>query len=226
MLYIHIHLHIYIYIYYTPKDQFVKHPPSLTAPTIKHQMSFGTIYTISIYPRSLWLPSLAKYLGLDVTFVERDAAKDFREKFPLNRAPTYESPSGFQLTELMAIVEYMVLNSSKPEFLGVTPREKALSTRWFSFANSNLIDSMAQLWFSKTSVQREAAMETIRKDLEYLDSNLTATKYLTGDSILCGDIFTYTVVSKIRELGVDVSGYRHLTRFLDSLKDHPINRKE
>lgn len=185
-------------------------------------MSFGTIYTLPISPRSSWLPGLAKYLGLDVSFIPMKDVENYKDKFPLGQAPAFESPSGFKLTELMAIVEYLVLSSDKKEILGVSPEEKASSTRWESFANTTLATSMIKYWFAKAEDEKSATLEGIAANLKYLDGELANSKYLAGDKVLMGDIFAYTVLATIAHLGVSLKEYSNVSRFVAEVAEHPI----
>lgn len=183
-------------------------------------MTFGTIYIFPDTPRSNTLVKLARYLNLDVEAVPRPGYQNYTDKFPLGKAPAFETPHGFKLTETTAIMEYLVLSSSKPQLMGSSTMEKVLTSKWNSFINSDLMNAYINVIYGKSEEEKSAGMATLKVLLTYLDNSLTSTTYLTGDELLVCDCFATDFLDLVvKYCGIDLSSYKYIFRYYALMKE-------
>ena len=72
-------------------------------------------------------------------FGKTNKTPEFLEKFPLGKIPSFETPSGFRLTESNAIAYYLCESGpKKDQLLGDTPEERALVHQWVFFTSEHL----------------------------------------------------------------------------------------
>lgn len=151
----------------------------------------GTVYLLLPSPRSTLLPSLAKYLNLDIKVSNRDDPS-YKAAFPLNKAPAYASADGWKLHEAMAILEYFI--SQKPKsciypFYGSSDREKAEVWQWVSFANSDCVIVVCNYLYAKTEDVKKAALAKVLKCADEFEVQLKKSPYLVGNKSTLADIF-------------------------------------
>ena len=109
-------------------------------------MSQGTLY-VNQRIRG-WLPkAIVKHLSLDVNVVNtEESLEQFSKDFPLKKIPGFAGPNGFKLTEVIAILFYLVNLSSDEEtkntLLGEDVATKAQVLRWVSLANTDLCSQL------------------------------------------------------------------------------------
>lgn len=187
-------------------------------------MTFATVYIKPHTPRGDWLASLGQYVGLEIKTVDYKSAEasKFEELFPLKRVPALVTPNGFQLTELIAIVEYIVAKGSKPELSGKTTEERATNTRWLSFFNSDFVQAAGGYFMGSNDEIKQQSLQTMLSLLEYIDKHLSQSKYFTNNTILTADIFAFQIFAMAKQFGVDFTHYPNVERFTGEVSQHPI----
>lgn len=186
-------------------------------------MSLGTLYILPGSSRNSWLPGLVKYLGLDVKVVSIRDIDNYKSIFPLGKAPAFEATNGFKVTEVAAVVEYLILQSAKPELLGSTKEEKVSNTRWFSFTNTDVGNTMVAWNRRPQDSPEEVATrkENVHNLFKYLNNHYASSKYVVGDNITVADLYLYTDVTKINANGIPLDGYPHLEKYISTVSVHP-----
>lgn len=168
------------------------------------------------------MPKLAKYLGLNIEFVNKEEVENYSKKFPLHHAPTLENSSGFKLTETIAIIQYLISKSNNPELLGTTDEEKALNMKWESYVNSDFFTACIGYIFSKTENERKKHFTEVTAGFNYITSQLMKTKYLTGNNLLACDILGAEILLLI--LGAasneDLSPYTKIREYVANVEKH------
>lgn len=185
-------------------------------------MSLGTLYYNPPYARSNWLLELAEYLGVSLEGKVAPESPEFPELFPLQKTPAFISPSGFKLTESLAIVYYMIHKSTKPDFAGVTDEERATNWRWYSFITADMTILVTAVLLAKTEQDKQEAITKIKQLLKYFDDSVSNSKYLTGSTIYVCDIFAKCYFMMLKDLVMDYDEYSNITRYLDDVSMHPI----
>lgn len=188
-------------------------------------MTFATVYCYPASSRSNWLSDLGDYVGLKIESKLKQETANYKEIFPLDKAPALITPSGFKLTETIAIYTYIVDKSNKKEFLGVTEEEKANNLKWLSFINSDFVGAIYPLIYFPESLNIEEQNAKISRFLKFIENELKikTTKYLSSDEILISDIFTAkTFFDEVVRAGVDLSPYPEIVKYMESVRPHPL----
>lgn len=184
-------------------------------------MSIGTLYYSPLSPRSNWFGTLCKYLEFDIELKEGSTVENFSELFPLNKMPAFVAADGFKLTETVAIAQYLVKNSSKPEFEGKTLKEQTLNLKWLSYINSDFFNSAYALYKAETDEQKSTALSGFQKNLKYVDDNLSKSKYLVGENATVCDVFTYNLFSVFSHFGIKYDDFDNIARWYGEMAKHP-----
>ncbi|KPV72338.1 uncharacterized protein RHOBADRAFT_65606 [Rhodotorula graminis WP1] len=167
-------------------------------------MSAVKVYGFEGNPRTRAALVVAKYEGVDVEwvkvnpFAEGGVGADYLAKFPLGLVPALEK-GDYKLTEALAIASYLA-QDNKSGVLGASKEDAADALRWASWANADLLPSLAA-WFrpltgaapyQKPAV--EAAKAKAVKHLEYLEKALASRTFLVGERVTLADIFVASVL--------------------------------
>ncbi|TNY17256.1 elongation factor 1-gamma 1 [Rhodotorula diobovata] len=167
-------------------------------------MSAVKVYGFEGNPRTRAALVAAKYEGVDVEwvkvnpFAEGGVGADYLAKFPLGLVPALEK-GDYKLTEALAIASYLA-QENKSGLLGASKEDAADVLRWASWANADLLPSLAA-WFrpltgaapyQKPAV--EAAKAKAVKHLEYLEKTLASRTFLVGERVTLGDVFVASVL--------------------------------
>ncbi|GAA5930955.1 hypothetical protein JCM10213_003954 [Rhodosporidiobolus nylandii] len=168
-------------------------------------MSFAKVYGFEGNPRTRAALVVAKYEGLDVEWVktnpfqEGGVSAEYLEKFPLGLVPALEK-GDFKLTEAIAVSQFLASQENKAGLLGSSKEQAAQITQWASWANSDLLPTIAA-WFrplvgaapyQKPAV--EAAKAKALKHLAYLEKTLSTRTFLVGERVTLADIFVAAVL--------------------------------
>ena len=79
-------------------------------------------------------------------FGQTNKSPEFLKKFPLGKIPSFETSSGFHLTESNAIAYYLCESGpKKDQLLGNTPEERALVHQWVFFTSEHLNKTVGAL---------------------------------------------------------------------------------
>ncbi|EMR67231.1 putative elongation factor 1-gamma protein [Eutypa lata UCREL1] len=192
-------------------------------------MSFGTIYTHELNPRTTSILAVAKEQGLqlEVIYADKEGNKENYEKLlrinPLGQVPTFVGADGYVLTECMAIALYITSRSDTTTLLGSTRREYFETIKWMSLANSDLLPNAGGVVFpliGRTLPVRKDHQDSLRafhEDCRLLESHLSTNKYLVTDHVTLADFFTASMMKFPFMLGHKVlhAKYPRLTEWFN-----------
>lgn len=138
----------------------------------------------------------------------------------------------FTLFESMAINSY-IAEKYKPELLGTTIEERALSLQWSFWASLELQDPIIQVFIQKVFMPEEKRSQAvIDENLEklpalfsILDTALSGKTYLSGKSFTLADLNTQSIVSIAPMIGFDISSYKNLDMWMKAISDRPAFQK-
>ncbi|KAI1410239.1 glutathione S-transferase [Hypoxylon sp. FL1857] len=165
-------------------------------------MSFGTIYTHELNPRTVAILAVANEQGLKLDLIYADKEKN-RENYeqllqinPLGQVPTFVGADGYVLTECMAIALYITSKSDTTTLLGSTRRDYFNIIKWMSLANSDLLPAAGGIVLPLIGRQvdghkdLQSCLRSFHKDCRLLEDHLTKNKYLVGGQMTLADLFT------------------------------------
>ncbi|OTA56058.1 glutathione S-transferase [Hypoxylon sp. EC38] len=165
-------------------------------------MSFGTIYTHELNPRTVAILAIAKEQGLklEVIYADKEKNEENYEKLlhinPLGQVPTFVGSDGYVLTECMAIALYITSQSDTTTLLGRTRRDYFNIIRWMSLANSELLPAAGGIILPLIGRQTDgrkdlqSCLRSFHRDCRLLEDHLTKNRYLVGDQVTLADFFT------------------------------------
>ncbi|KAG4304354.1 hypothetical protein PORY_002329 [Pneumocystis oryctolagi] len=150
------------------------------------------------YFRTIPLLILAKANNLNIELITEHPAhglsKEYLSNFPKGKIPGFKGIDDFILSETNAISIYFASQNEKTTLLGKTKKEYALILQWISFANTDLITSLANwvhpltgrsAYVKKTVDHNQAETERLCK---YVDDFLLERTFLVGERLTLADI--------------------------------------
>lgn len=125
----------------------------------------------------------AKFLNIDINFVEISGNEDFSKLFPLHKVPAFIDPKGFKLTEVIAIIQYLIALSSRQDLAGKTIQDQAQVTRWLSFVNQDMADNWDNYVFeAKTEDAKQIYATSLDNQLKFINNELSTRNWLAVDN--------------------------------------------
>lgn len=180
-------------------------------------MSQTTIYILPCSPRSNWLAALAKSLNVEVNIVPFSESEEYFKLFPLKKTPALVDSNGFQLTEILAIVQYLLALSSDKTKAGKTIEDQAQVTRWLSFVNQDMADNWSGcIFIKKSQEEKQLSSAALVKQIKYIDDELSTRKWLAVDDyITVADEYLFSWYNAfVRAIGgVDSKNYPNLVKW-------------
>lgn len=174
-------------------------------------MVFGKLYGIEVNPRTIPLRVVAKANNLEVEFekVEFPVSEDYLKINPVGKIPAFVGSNGFILTECIAIAVYFASQNEKTTLLGKTKEDYASILKWMSFANSDVISTLAKWYlpllgreaYIKKNV--DAAIVATKKVLSVFEEHLLNHTFLVTEKLTLADIFVAGILCRGYEFVFD-----------------------
>jgi glutathione S-transferase len=158
--------------------------------------------------------------------------KEFKKKLLLQKLPLLDVDEQNSLAESSAIVRY--LGRTNPETYGKTPYGQSLTDQWLELVECSLEAPALALtaplhgsvYFDKDAQKK--ATEDFIKTCGIIDSQLSKTKFLTGDVATIADYSLAAVLIGVFRVSLSISAlkkYNHLKTWLESMaKDSHITK--
>lgn len=193
-------------------------------------MSQGTVFIISKSPRSNWLGALVNALNVDVDVVDIATSEEFPKLFPLKKAPAFADSTGYKLTEVLAIIEYLFSLSSNTVLKGKNAKDTAQVIRWLSYVNQDVVNTWCDYVFVQTTEEGKAkTAATLASQLKYINDELVTRKYLAVDGYTTvADEYLFSWYVALAEVagGVSATQYPYLVRWYENVKSQDPVAKE
>jgi len=129
--------------------------------------------------------------------------------------PALKLDNGQVLTEGVAIMQYLA--DQKPES-GLAPKNGTLERyrvqEWLNYVTSEVHKTFSPLWNpANEQAVKDYALANLKKKFDWLNTQLTGKKYLTGDNFTVADAYLFTVVNWTRPLAIDLAPWPALQEF-------------
>ena len=129
--------------------------------------------------------------------------------------PALKLDNGQVLTEGVAIMQYLA--DQKPES-NLAPSNGSLERyrvqEWLNYITSEVHKSFSPLWTpTNDQAVKDYALTNLKKKFDWLNTQLTGKKFLTGDTFTVADAYLFTVVNWTNFLGIDLGAWPALKEF-------------
>ena len=182
----------------------------------------GCSLAVDIVARELGIPLKLEWVDMHAKRL-RDGS-DYLCVNSKGTVPTLELGDGRRLTESVVIMQYLADEHGSGRLLppcGTFARLRVLE--WMSFIAADLHKGGFMPLFKKDTPAeyREIAKRNVRVRLAWLDSHLTARKYLEGQEFTIADAHCYTIAGWARIHDIHTSDWRGLERYLARIASRP-----
>jgi glutathione S-transferase len=162
---------------------------------------------------------------------KENKSETFLKINPNGKVPAMVDGS-LNLFESMAINNY-IAEKYKPELLGTTIEERAISAQWSFWSTSELQDPIIQVFIQKVFVPEDKRSQAVIDEnmaklpglLSILDKSLAGKTYLNGKTFTLADLNTQSVVGIAPMIGFDISPYKNVDLWLKAITDRPAFQK-
>jgi glutathione S-transferase len=159
-------------------------------------------------------------LSLDLKRADTKTKKleDGSDYFAINSkgaVPALKLDNGQVLTEGVAIMQYLA--DQKPDS-GLAPKNGTLERyrvqEWLNYITSEVHKGFSPLWNPTADpAVKTWALDGLKKKFDWLNTQLTGKKYLTGDNFTVADAYLFTVMNWTNFLGIDLAAWPVLKEF-------------
>jgi glutathione S-transferase len=172
--------------------------------------------------------------GLPVELVSVDLAQkkmpdgsDYFAVNPNGYVPALDIGEGPVLTEASVVVQYLA--DQKPES-GLMPRAGEVARyraqQWLAFVSTELHKNFSVFFKPGTpDVTKEASRAILAKRFAFLDGALEGKTFLMGETFTAADAYAFTVLNWAKHVGIDLSPYGNIGRFLHAVAARPAVQK-
>lgn len=193
-------------------------------------MSNGSLFINPGSPRSNWLGALAKALNVDVEVIDCTTSEKFVKLFPLKKTPAFADSTGWELTEVLAIIEYLFSLASDKSLRGKTGKDQAQVMRWLSFVNQDMVNAWVDyVFYAETDAAKEKASSTLAGQLAYINSELATRTWLSVDGYqTVADEYLFSWYKGFGDVAGEITSakYPYLTKWYDAMKAKDVVAKE
>jgi glutathione S-transferase len=177
---------------------------------------------------------VANEAGIDLELVKVDGAsktteakQDYLATNPNGYVPALVLDDGETLTEASVVMQYLA--DRKPDS-GLIPASGEMNRyrvqQWLNFVATELHKGFSPLFRPNTPEETKAInKEHLTKRVKFLDSRLADRSYLMGDVFSVADAYLWTVLGWAKHVGLDLSGFANVQRFLGTVAARPAVQK-
>lgn len=143
------------------------------------------------------------------------------------QVPLLELDDGTRLSEGPVISQFITdqaANTSLMPAAGSVARYRVME--WLNHITSEIHKSFTPLFNAAFNASaKELHAHLLRKKFEWIDSQLSGRKYLTGEEFTAADAYLFTVTGWARHVKLGISDLPHLQRFLIDVAARPAVRE-
>jgi glutathione S-transferase len=164
----------------------------------------------------------AREAGIDIDLKRADTktkkledGSDYLAVNSKGAVPALKLDNGQVLTEGVAIMQYLA--DQKPES-NLAPRNGTLERyrvqEWLNYITSEVHKGFSPLWNPTADpAVKSYALDGLKKKFDWLNTQLSGKKYLTGDNFTVADAYLFTVMNWTNFLAVDLTPWPALKEF-------------
>lgn len=152
---------------------------------------------------------------------------DYLKVTPKGFIPVLRLDNGDLLTEGAVILQWIA--DQRPEYellpaFGTRARYWALE--WLNFVASDLHKGMAVMFSPLVDAASKArfAQGNLTSKFDYIDEHLASNDHVLGAQFSVADAYLYNVLSWPHRVGIDISHYAHIQKFMDRVAQRPSVR--
>lgn len=142
---------------------------------------------------------------------------------PLGYVPLLELDDGQRLHECAVIVQYIADQAPAKKLIpaaGTMERYRALE--WLNFISSEIHKSYSPLFNAAMPEEgKKVYRARVLDRLEWVDAQLEGRDYLMGAHFSVPDAYLFVVTGWGKHVGVDISGFKHLSAFMARMAARP-----
>ena len=152
-----------------------------------------------------------------------DDGTDYYTINPKGSVPLLELDNGERLTEGPAIVQYI---ADQVPAANLAPANGTMARyrlqEWLNFITSELHKGFSPLFRPTTPDEfKSIVRDTLKTKYEYVDKQLAGRSYTMGEQFSVADAYLFTVTTWAAHVGLDLSGFKNLTAFMDRMRARP-----
>jgi len=149
---------------------------------------------------------------------------DFNVK---GQVPLPDLDDGTRLSEGPVISQFIAdqaANTSLMPAAGSLARYRVME--WMNYVTSEIHKSFTPLFNAAFNASaKELHAHLLRKKFEWIDSQLSGSKYLTGEAFTAADAYLFTVTGWAKHVQMGIADLPHLQRFLVDVAARPAVRE-
>jgi glutathione S-transferase len=197
------------------------------------------IYGLDFSPWVNRVRFTANQIGLDYDYISVDLlggegqSPEYKQLHPAGKVPVIDD-DGFVLFESGAICRYLATKSTSPLYPNDV-KSKAIVDQWTDYSVTHIAMAMQKVLFNsviykfmdKEQDKRslEEGQEFLQRFLPIIDTQLSSTKYLAGDSISLADMILLAWLDPAEITEFDLSPHQHICTWRDQLKQESFYTK-
>ena len=171
---------------------------------------------------------------VEVSWKRKVNVEELEKVNPLGQVPALVTDSGTEITQNVAILEY--IGDKKPESK-LLPRpgtdERAQVSSWLSFAASDLQKAFFPILGAARMTSQESAhddlknfaVRNIEKYLAHLDRKLDGKEYITGQQFTVADAYLFTVIGWCKWAKIKLAPYPNVKAYMKRVSDRPAVKR-
>jgi len=179
-------------------------------------------YTCSLAPHILLCETNTPYSleRVDLKSGMTSSGENYRAIHSRGQVPLLVLPGGEQLSEGPIIAQFIAENASAEDLLPSTGLARYRVLEWQNYISSEIHKSFSPLFNAAFSDEAKQTVRTLlRKKYEWLNGQLTAGTFLTGDVFTIADAYLFVVSQWSKNVGPDISDLKNVQHYLSQIAE-------
>jgi glutathione S-transferase len=146
---------------------------------------------------------------------------------PKGQVPVLELDDGARLSEGPVIAQYIADRASATSLMpqaGSLARYRVME--WQNYVTAELHKSFTPLFHSDVDANAKFALAAVlRKKLEWVNTRLESTPFLTGENFTAADAYLFVVLAWAKFVQVEIGNLAHVQAFMARVAQRPAVRE-
>lgn len=172
---------------------------------------------------------LMQELGMNFELEKMDKAdKTSILKYnPKGLVPTLVLDGEKVLTEVIVILQFLADQKPETNFIPLTGTwERYKCQEWLNYVSSEIHKGIGILFNPDFDDNARTVLKNAAgKKLQFLDDHFSKNKFLMGNMFTVPDMYAFVTIRWTKFVGIDISGYKNLLRFLENVGARPATIK-